>query len=312
MSLHPSTDIIANAQTFFAHEQNEANLTRLLRAISNLLQEGAEILIPTAEATAAPGQLLLQTQTAADGQQYLTAYSSQETYALGTACPVISRPLVNYFEVSLQMPGIAGIVFNPASPAPFNVQSKMIKELLHTTEQSKQKNALSVWRGDITTLNCDAIVNAANSTLLGGGGVDGAIHAAAGPELLEECRELQGCATGEAKITFGYQLPATYVIHTVGPIYNGKTTQRFELADCYHNSLELARAHHLHSIAFPAISAGAYGYPAEEAARIALLTCTEWLNAHADYGMQVILTCYNSTVYKIYQELVAQARRGEL
>lgn len=294
--LHPSTDIIMNAQQFFAADQSEANLVKLLHAVSVMLQEGAEVLIPTA-ADAPEGQLLLQTQTTESGLEYMTAYSSK---------------LVNYFEAILQMDGIAGIIFNPASPAPFNIQNRMIKELLADAKKNKQQNAISVWRGDITTLDCDAIVNAANSTLLGGGGVDGAIHSAAGPQLLEECKTLGGCATGAAKITYGYNLPASYIIHTVGPIYNGKVEQRLELADCYKNSLDLAREHHLHSIAFLAISTGVYAYPVDEAARIALLTCTEWINANADYGMSVVLTCFNSGVYNAYQELVKKAQNGEL
>lgn len=293
--LHPSTDIIMNAQQFFAADQSEANLVKLLHAVSVMLQEGAEVLIPTA-ADAPEGQLLLQTQTTDSGLEYMTAYSSKEAYEQGKPCNVISRPLVNYFEAILKMDGIAGIIFNPASPAPFNIQNRMIKELLADAKKNKQQNAISVWRGDITTLDCDAIVNAANSTLLG----------------LEECKTLGGCPTGAAKITYGYNLPASYIIHTVGPIYNGKVEQRLELADCYKNSLDLARKHHLHSIAFPAISTGAYAYPVDEAASIALLTCTEWINANADYGMSVVLTCFNSGVYNAYQELVKKAQNGEL
>src|SRR5437763_2758179 len=130
---------------------------------------------------------------------------------------------------------------------------------------------IEIVQGDITKLNVDAIVNAANETLLGGGGVDGAIHRGAGPELLEECRKLNGCATGEAKITKGYKLPAKRVIHTVGPVWHGGKHNEDELlARCYRNSLALAAKHSVRTIAFPAISTGAYRFPIERAARIAL------------------------------------------
>ncbi|MDE5931921.1 MAG: O-acetyl-ADP-ribose deacetylase [Lachnospiraceae bacterium] len=164
-------------------------------------------------------------------------------------------------------------------------------------------------KGDITKLACDCIVNAANKSLLGGGGVDGAIHRAAGKELLEECRTLHGCNTGEAKITKGYRLKAAYVIHTVGPIYSGSPSDEKMLSNCYRNSLDLARKHAIHSIAFPAISTGVYGYPLREAAPIALNTVAKWLEANRDYEMTVIMSCFDQATYDMYQSLIDNGRR---
>lgn len=159
-------------------------------------------------------------------------------------------------------------------------------------------------KGDITKLNVDAIVNAANSSLLGGGGVDGAIHRAAGPELLKECRTLGGCRPGEAKLTKGYELPAKYVIHTVGPIYSGSQSDAETLAACYANSLDIAYEKRLGSIAFPCISTGVYGYPAEEAALVALNTIIFWLDSHPDLTINVYLCCFGDRDLNIYKKLI--------
>ncbi|MBQ6589435.1 MAG: O-acetyl-ADP-ribose deacetylase [Butyrivibrio sp.] len=167
----------------------------------------------------------------------------------------------------------------------------------------QMKNSIKFHVGDITKLQVDAIVNAANSSLLGGGGVDGAIHRAAGPGLLDECRTLNGCRTGEAKITGGYNLPAAHVIHTVGPIYSGSASDPEDLRNCYWNSLEVAKANNLHSIAFPGISTGVYGYPKREAAQIALSTVKEWLAQNADYDMEVTFVNFSEGDYQIYQSL---------
>lgn len=167
-------------------------------------------------------------------------------------------------------------------------------------------NRMSLVEGDITKQQVDAIVNAANSSLLGGGGVDGAIHRAAGPELLEECRKLQGCATGEAKITQGYRLPAPWVIHTVGPIWGGGTAHEDELlASCYRRSLELAEQHSIRTIAFPAISTGAYSFPIERATRIALNETHAFLEQHPGIE-RVVFVCFSNADYKVYESVMQE------
>ncbi len=165
---------------------------------------------------------------------------------------------------------------------------------------------IKIQQGDITKLQLDAIVNAANSSLLGGGGVDGAIHRAAGPQLKAECRTLGGCPTGEARITAGYNLPAGHVIHTVGPVYSGKASDAQLLQSCYRNSLELAVAHNVRSIAFPAISCGVYGYPIEEASKIAIDTCLSFLQNHAELQL-IVFILFSEKDLKVYQQSLAKA-----
>ena len=160
---------------------------------------------------------------------------------------------------------------------------------------------------DITTLHVDAIVNAANTSLLGGGGVDGAIHRAAGPELLAECQKLGGCATGDARITKGYRLSAKWVIHTPGPVWrDGQHGEPELLVSCYRRSLELAMVHGAKSIAFPCISTGVYGFPAENASKIALLTVREALRQFVE-PIEVIFCCFSQKNYEIYVKLLKYA-----
>ncbi len=173
------------------------------------------------------------------------------------------------------------------------------------------KARIEVIDGDITKQNVDAIVNAANTTLLGGGGVDGAIHRAAGPELLEACRALGGCPTGEAKITKGYRLPVKWVIHTVGPVWrDGRHGEDELLANCYRNSLALAEEKSARTIAFPSISTGAYGFPMERAARIALAEIKKFLEQKSSLE-KVVLVCFGQSAFDIYQEALREMSNNE-
>jgi O-acetyl-ADP-ribose deacetylase (regulator of RNase III) len=169
-------------------------------------------------------------------------------------------------------------------------------------EHGRLVNKLEAIQTNIVTLDVDAIVNAANESLLGGGGVDGAIHRAAGPELLAECRGLHGCPTGEARITRGYRLPARHVIHTVGPVWHGGTHGEPErLASCYRESLALAAKHGLRTIAFPAISCGVYGYPLEQAVEIAVRECSEGLQRHPEIE-KITFACFDAGMLALYRK----------
>jgi O-acetyl-ADP-ribose deacetylase (regulator of RNase III) len=168
---------------------------------------------------------------------------------------------------------------------------------------------LRALQGDITTLALDAIVNAANPSLLGGGGVDGAIHRAAGPELVAECRLLGGCPTGEARITRGYRLPARHVVHTVGPVWRGgRHGEPALLASCYRASLELAHRQGCETIAFPCISTGIYGYPFEDAARLALATVREAMAMQAGWR-EVVFCCFSAGDHRFYEQLLLEVTR---
>lgn len=165
---------------------------------------------------------------------------------------------------------------------------------------------ISLFKGDITKVTADAIVNAANTSLLGGGGVDGAIHRAAGPQLLEECRTIGGCPVGEARITKGYNLPARFVIHTVGPVWNGGSYgEPDKLASCYRNSLLLANKHRIRTIAFPGISTGVYGYPKDKATAIAVREVQQFAEKY-DLPEEVIFVAFDDESYRIYEQLLQQ------
>jgi O-acetyl-ADP-ribose deacetylase (regulator of RNase III) len=205
---------------------------------------------------------------------------------------------------------LAGMIENGHFLAIFNrlqaIHAALMLENAHKNGKSKMIKQTSVFQGDITQLPVDAIVNAAKNSLLGGGGVDGAIHRAAGPELLAECRQLNGCATGEAKITKGYKLPAKWVIHTVGPVWHGGNQGEDEmLARCYRHSLTLAEQYQIKSIAFPAISTGVYGFPFERATRIAIAEVNKFLHSHKS-PEQVIFVCFAQSAYDCYMKVVQE------
>lgn len=171
--------------------------------------------------------------------------------------------------------------------------------------QESMETRIEILIGDITILNVDAIVNAANNSLLGGGGVDGAIHRAAGPELLSECRTLNGCETGEAKITKGYNLPAKYLIHTVGPVWRGGNNREEELLEnCYKNCLQLAVQRKIKTIAFPSISTGVYGYPIEKASAITIREVRAFLETNTSI-QKVIFVCFSEMDFEVYRKQLA-------
>ena len=188
---------------------------------------------------------------------------------------------------------------------------KQARTAFHTRKDpAVDKNRIAVTIGDITEQRVDAIVNAANTSLLGGGGVDGAIHRAAGPGLLEECRKLGGCPTGQAKMTSGHNLPARWVIHTVGPVWRGGGQDEASLlAQCYRNCLDLARQSGVKSVAFPSISTGAYGYPLDKACRIALGEALGYLETNST-PERILFVCFDAGVSEAYTAALAELRQG--
>lgn len=304
-----------------AKEPSRENSLHVLERIRSCMHKGGEFIIPvdipTSEFDKLDGvdvkvgepiqskenlKLQLKALRGKNGEMWFSAFTSREELKKGTMTFVISCKIAEFFNLVLNTKECVGVAIN-AFGQPFMMKKELIQMIF---DSMRQKNQIFLERGDITESKCECIVNAANSSLLGGGGVDGAIHAAAGPKLLEACRALNGCRTGEAKITRGYELKARYIIHTVGPIYSEDREKECEqlLRSCYWKSLELARENNIHSIAFPSISTGAYRYPLRKAVPVAVSTLSKWLAEHESYGMAIVITCFDEETYRVYQSFM--------
>lgn len=320
---------IENAFTAFRMEQSKDNLLKILTSIQSRAMEDGQFLIPVELPQAALNMIDPKTVKAGDvltvkedlrfkplrlklndGQMAFAAFTSQQEMEKGQSSSIISYPIASVLASVLNEKSIVGIVVNPWSDA-FFLPKDMVQAILAECQTKLPQSHIYIEKGDITKLDVECIVNAANKSLLGGGGVDGAIHRAAGPDLLKECRTLHGCETGEAKITKGYRLKARYVIHTVGPVYSGADSDAELLANCYRNSMDLAKKNNIHSIAFPAISTGVYGYPLSEAVPIAMKAVVSWLDKNKDYSIAVVMSCFDQKTYDLYQSFINSVRAAD-
>ncbi len=232
-----------------------------------------------------------------DGEYYIPVFTSVEELEKGEMSSSINCTLKDLIDALGNWERCRGYIVNP-----WGQQLFLSKDMLRVIMNYEPRSHIELVKGSVVDMHVDAIVNAANSSLLGGGGVDGAIHKAAGPKLLEECRTLHGCRTGEAKITKAYNITyADHIIHTVGPIYGGRASDAADLYNCYYSSMELAYRNGCRSIAFPGISTGVYRYPLDEAAVVALRSASQWLSEHKDTVMNVYFCCFKDEEMAAYQ-----------
>ena len=298
---------IVDTMDIFLGERSWDNLTMVLEAVRNAMNEGEKLVIPIETPPDASEQddgIIMRTLPVEGEKSYVACFTSVEELEKGQPTDHFDADIQSFLDEVFMNPSAGGIIINPWNQG-IMIDRELIELIFKVNLPDKRENLICFETMDITTAETTCIVNAANNSLLGGGGVDGAIHRAAGPKLLEECRTLHGCETGEAKITKGYNLKADYVIHTVGPIYSGREEDPKLLSSCYWNCLELARANDIHSIAFPAISTGVYGYPLEEATRVAFDAVSDWLNINPHYGMAILFACFNERTKEVYESIWA-------
>lgn len=236
------------------------------------------------------------------GQYYLPVFTSKEESDKGEKSALTHRSFSDIIAAVFKSDKCIGLVINPWDKK-MTLSEKTLRMIMNYTPQSR----ITFVKGSVLDMHVGSIVNAANSSLLGGGGVDGAIHRAAGPELLKECRTLNGCETGKSKITKAYGIThADYIIHTVGPVYSGKEEDVELLGSCYRTSLDLALQNGCMSIAFPCISTGVYGYPLKKASKVALAATAIWMNEHAHTVMNVYFCCFREEEMQAYSELITK------
>lgn len=299
---------------------NNASYVPVANALMNGMANGMEVLVPVQQTDTGlrlfdPNDDHPTRQTDEDespiyvhsigiegSRNIVMAFTSEEELELGEHMDVIRCRMSDLIQNMKGWTGCTGIAVNP-----YNLTFNIYSELLDLMTEKPARSAFEIVRGSVLNMHVGAIVNAANSSLLGGGGVDGAIHRLAGPGLKEECRSIGGCRTGEAVITGSYDIDyVDAIIHTVGPVYSGKAEDRISLANCYLSSLEAASANGITSIAFPCISTGAYGFPIAEAAKVSIMALAEWFESHRDTVMNVYLCCYRDEEFQSYIKVLGR------